>query len=133
MPASDRLGLIAAILSWPRLLPVLRIVLVSAYLIGGIQKPNDFNGVVAAQPHFGLAPAWPWAIAAIVIEIGGLALVIVRRFVWLGAGVFTAIAMLAANGFGRSRPLHRLEGLLRAPELDRWPSACLRGARRNTS
>jgi hypothetical protein len=46
----DRLGLIAAILSWHRLLPVSRIVLVSAYLIGGIQNLTDFNGVVAGLP-----------------------------------------------------------------------------------
>ena len=99
----DTLGLIAATLSWPQLLPASRIVLVSAYLIGGIQKLTDFNGAVAAQPHFGLEPAWPWAIAAIVVEIGGSALVIVGRFVWLGAGglgVFTAIACLPSTIFG---------------------------------
>ena len=98
----DTLGLIAATLSWPQLLPASRIVLVSAYLIGGIQKLTDFNGAVAAPPHFDLKPAWPWAIAGIVVEIGGSALVIVGRFVWLGAGglgVFTAIAILAANDF----------------------------------
>jgi uncharacterized membrane protein YphA (DoxX/SURF4 family) len=104
MPARmDTLGLIAATLSWPQLLPASRIVLVSAYLIGGIQKLIDFNDAMAAQPHFGLEPAWPWAIAAIVLEIGGSALVIVGRFVWLGAGglgVFTAIACLPPTIFG---------------------------------
>jgi uncharacterized membrane protein YphA (DoxX/SURF4 family) len=95
-------GLIAAILSWPWLLPLSRIALVSAYLIGGIQKLADFTDAIAEQAHFGLEPAWLWAIAAIVVEIGGSALVIVGRFVWLGAGglgVLTAIAMLAANNF----------------------------------
>jgi uncharacterized membrane protein YphA (DoxX/SURF4 family) len=76
--------------------------LVSAFLIGGIQKLVDFNGAIAEQAHFGLQPAWLWAAAAVAVELGGSVLVIVRRWVWLGAGglgVLTAIAMLTANDF----------------------------------
>jgi uncharacterized membrane protein YphA (DoxX/SURF4 family) len=93
---------IAAILSWPWLLPIARIALVSAFLIGGIQKLVDFPAAVAEQAHFGLQPAWLWAIAAIIVELGGSALVIAGRWVWLGAGglgVLTAVAMLAASDF----------------------------------
>jgi uncharacterized membrane protein YphA (DoxX/SURF4 family) len=93
---------IAAILAWPWLPPVLRIALVSAFLIGGIQKATDFPGAVAEQAHFGLQPAWLWAAAAVVVELGGSALVILGRWVWLGAGglgVLTAVAMLTANDF----------------------------------
>jgi uncharacterized membrane protein YphA (DoxX/SURF4 family) len=93
---------VRAILSWPSLLPISRIALVSAFLIGGIQKLIDFNGAVAEQAHFGLQPAWLWAAAAIVVELGGSVLVIFGRCVWLGAGglgVLTAIAMLTANDF----------------------------------
>ncbi|WP_375787010.1 DoxX family protein [Bradyrhizobium sp. Pha-3] len=93
---------IAAILSWPALLPISRIALVSAFLIGGIQKLSDFNGAVAEQAHFGLEPAWLWAIAAIIVELSGSVLVIWGRFVWLGAGglgVLTAVAMFTANSF----------------------------------
>jgi uncharacterized membrane protein YphA (DoxX/SURF4 family) len=93
---------VRAILSWPWLLPVSRIALISAFLIGGIQKLVDFPAAVAEQAHFGLQPAWLWATAAIVVELGGSALVIVRRWVWLGAGglgVLTAVAMLTANDF----------------------------------
>jgi uncharacterized membrane protein YphA (DoxX/SURF4 family) len=93
---------VRAILSWPSLLPISRIALVSAFLIGGIQKLIDFNGAVAEQAHFGLQPAWLWAAAAIVVELGGSVLVIFGRWVWLGAGglgVLTAIAMLTANDF----------------------------------
>ena len=93
---------IAAILSWSWLLPISRVALVSAFLIGGIQKLVDFNGAMTEQAHFGLEPAWLWAIAAIVVELGGSALVILGCFVWLGAGglgILTAIAMLAANNF----------------------------------
>jgi uncharacterized membrane protein YphA (DoxX/SURF4 family) len=93
---------IAAILSWPGLLPLSRAALVSAFLIGGIQKFVDFSGATAEQAHFGLQPAWLWAAGAVIVEIGGSVLVILGRWVWLGAGalgVLTAIAMLAANNF----------------------------------
>ena len=93
---------IGAILSWPGLLPLSRAALVSAFLIGGIQKFVDFPGATAEQAHFGLQPAWLWAAGAVIVEIGGSVLVILGRWVWLGAGalgVLTAIAMLAANNF----------------------------------
>jgi len=93
---------ISAVLTLPGLLPVARVGLVSAFLIGGIQKLADFPAAVAEQAHFGLQPAWLWAVAAIVVELGGSALVIVGRWVWLGAGglgVLTAVSMLVANNF----------------------------------
>jgi len=93
---------IAAILSWPALLPIARTALVSAFLIGGIQKLVDFPGAVAEQAHFGLQPAWLWATAAVIVELGCSVLVIFGRWVWLGAGglgVLTAVAMFAANDF----------------------------------
>jgi len=93
---------VRAILSWPWLLPISRIALVSSFLIGGRQKLTDFPAAVAEEAHFGLQPAWLWATAAIMVELGGSALVIVGRWVWLGAGglgVLTAVAMLTANDF----------------------------------
>ena len=93
---------VAVILSWPWLLPISRLALVSAFLIGGFQKLVDFPAAVAEQAHFGLQPAWLWAAAAIVVELGGSSLVIFGRWVWLGAGglgVLTAVAMLTANDF----------------------------------
>jgi uncharacterized membrane protein YphA (DoxX/SURF4 family) len=99
---SDTPGWIAAILSWPWLLPAARIALVSAFLIGGIVKLSDFQGAIAEQEHFGLRPGWLWATATIAVELGGSALVMLGRWVWLGAGglgILTAVAMLAANDF----------------------------------
>ena len=93
---------IEAILSCSWLLPVVRIALTSAFLIGGIQKLVDFPGAVAEQAHFGLQPASFWATAAILVELAGAALVIFDRWVWLGAGglgVLTAVAMVTANNF----------------------------------
>ena len=93
---------IGAILSRRWVLPMARIALTSAYLIGGIQKLVDFPGAVAEQMHFGMRPAWLWAVATILVELGGSALVIVGRWVWLGAGglgMLTAVAMFVANNF----------------------------------
>ena len=101
-PKTDTPRWIATVLSLPWLLPISRAALVSAFLIGGIQKLIDFPAAVAEQAHFGLQPAWLWAAAAIVVELGGSALVIFGRWVWLGAGglgVLTAVAMLTANDF----------------------------------
>jgi uncharacterized membrane protein YphA (DoxX/SURF4 family) len=93
---------ITAVLTLPVLLPLARVALVSAFLIGGFQKLADFPAAIAEQAHFGLQPAWLWAVAAIVVELIGSALVIVGRWVWLGAGglgVLTAVSMLVANDF----------------------------------
>jgi uncharacterized membrane protein YphA (DoxX/SURF4 family) len=101
-PKTDTPQWIGAILSWPLLLPASRLAVVSAFLIGGIQKLVDFDGAIAEQAHFGLQPAWLWAAAAVVVELGGSALVMVGRWVWLGAGglgVLTAVAMITANDF----------------------------------
>ncbi|MDH2384449.1 DoxX family protein [Bradyrhizobium sp. CER78] len=93
---------VSAILRWPLLWHAARMALVSAYILGGSAKLLDFAGAVAEQEHFGLHPGWLWAAAAIAIELGGSLLVVVNRFVWLGAGglgILTFVAMLAANAF----------------------------------
>jgi uncharacterized membrane protein YphA (DoxX/SURF4 family) len=93
---------VRAILRAPLIWPAARLALVSAFLIGGLTKLSDFNAAIAEQEHFGLHPAWLWAALAIIIELGGSALVMLGRLVWLGAGglgVLTAVAMLTANDF----------------------------------
>jgi uncharacterized membrane protein YphA (DoxX/SURF4 family) len=93
---------IGTILSWPWLLPLARAALASAFLIGGIEKVIDFPAAIAEQAHFGLEPARLWAAAAVIVELGGSVLVILGRWVWLGAGglgVLTAITMLVAQNF----------------------------------
>jgi uncharacterized membrane protein YphA (DoxX/SURF4 family) len=102
MPEIDTPWWIAAILSWPWLLLISRVGLVSAFLIGGIQELVEFPEAVAELAHLGLQPDWLWAAVTIVVKIGGSALVIFGRWVWLGAGalgVLTAVAMLTANDF----------------------------------
>jgi uncharacterized membrane protein YphA (DoxX/SURF4 family) len=101
-PATDTPRPIVTILALPWVWPAVRVTLVSAFVIGGFTKLLDFAGAIAEQEHFGLRPGWLWAALAIAVEIGGSALVIAGRWVWLGAGglgVLTAVAMLAANNF----------------------------------
>jgi uncharacterized membrane protein YphA (DoxX/SURF4 family) len=93
---------IAALLTWPGLALISRVALLSAFLLGGIQKVTDFSGAMAEQAHLGLQPAALWAAAAVVVELGGSLLVVLGRWVWLGAGglgVLTAVAMVVANNF----------------------------------
>ena len=68
-------------------LPAIRFIallgLCAAYLQGGIDKVLDFPGAVAEVQHFGLAPALPIAVATIVTEFAGPALVLSGRLRWL--------------------------------------------------
>ncbi|MDF3081283.1 DoxX family protein [Burkholderia sola] len=93
---------IRVLLAQPWVLPLARVALVSAYLLGGVAKALDFHGAVAEQAHFGLQPAALWAALAIAIEIAGSLCVVFRRFTWLGAGslgMLTLVAMCVANDF----------------------------------
>jgi uncharacterized membrane protein YphA (DoxX/SURF4 family) len=81
---------------------LVRLALVSAFLVGGVSKMLDFNSAVAEQAHLGLHPPVIWAALAATVEIFGSLCVIFRRYTWLGAGglgVLTAVAMLVANDF----------------------------------
>lgn len=93
---------VSALLAYPWMAPLLRVALVSAYLIGGLDKLAHFHDAIQEQQHFGLHPGWLWASVTIAVELGGSLCVIVNRWVWLGAGglgVLTAVAMLVANDF----------------------------------
>lgn len=93
---------VAALLSRRWVMPLVRVALVSAWLVGGIGKLSGFHGAILEQEHFGLHPGWLWAALAVAVEIGGSLCVIFNRFVWLGAGglgALTVVAMLVANDF----------------------------------
>jgi uncharacterized membrane protein YphA (DoxX/SURF4 family) len=103
---SDSPSWVAAILGWRWTWLAARIVLTAAYVYGGFVKLFHFHAAIAEQEHFGLHPGWLWAAIAIVVELGGSALVISGRLVWLGAGaigVLTAIATLVADDFWDAR------------------------------
>lgn len=91
-----------AILDARLTLVLAKLALISAYVLGGVVKAADFTGAVAEQAHFGLHPPALFAALTIVVELLGSALVMTRRWVWLGAGmlgVFTGLAALTANAF----------------------------------
>jgi uncharacterized membrane protein YphA (DoxX/SURF4 family) len=76
--------------------------LCSAYLQGGLTKAFDFRAALDEMKRFGLKPAAPLAIVAIVMEIGASGLVLSGFFRWLGAlmlGGFTLCATFVANRF----------------------------------
>ncbi|UEP22593.1 DoxX family protein [Burkholderia ambifaria] len=95
-------GWIRALLSQAWVGSLVRLALVSAFLIGGVNKAMHFGDAVAEQAHFGLHPPALWAALAIAVEIGGSLCVVFRRFTWLGAGslgMLTLVAMVVANDF----------------------------------
>ncbi|WP_275789918.1 DoxX family protein [Pararhizobium gei] len=79
-----------------------RIVLTYIFWASGIAKLVDFDAAVAEMSHFGLEPAPLYAVAVIVTQLGGSALIIANRWTWLGAGalaVFTALTIPIAHTF----------------------------------
>jgi uncharacterized membrane protein YphA (DoxX/SURF4 family) len=90
------------ILNWSWIFLGGRLALTSSFLLGGLSKLLDFPSAVAEQEKFGLRPGWLWSGSAILVELGGSALVLSGYLVWLGAGalgVLTAMAMLVADSF----------------------------------
>jgi hypothetical protein len=83
------------------------VALVSAFLIGGVTKLSDFTAAVAEQEHFGLRAGGLWATLAITVELGGSALVVLGRLVWLGAGGLARI-----SHFGKCIGARTLRNLL---------------------
>lgn len=101
-------------LAQPWVGPLVRLALVSAFLIGGVNKALHFDDAIAEQAHFGLHPPALWAALAIVVEIGGSLCVVFRRFLWIGAGalgVLTFVAMLVANDFWNQTGVARFMAL----------------------
>lgn len=91
-----------AILDWKPTWFIARLLLVGAYLLGGIVKLTDWSAAVAEQGHFGMSPPALWAALTITIELVGPILILTGRMAWLGAGmlgIFTLLAAFTANAF----------------------------------
>jgi uncharacterized membrane protein YphA (DoxX/SURF4 family) len=69
--------------------------------LGGATKLLDFSAAAQEQEHFGLTPGRLWAVLAIIVGLGGSALVISGRLVWLGAGGLGVLTFIAARAFPR--------------------------------
>ena len=78
------------------------LLLVAAYLQGGIDKALDFARAVGEMQHFGLQPAAPLALATIALELGASMMILAGRLRWLGAlalAAFTLAANFVANRY----------------------------------
>lgn len=101
-PSAPTPQFVAIVLEWAPTWFLARLLLVSAYLLGGIVKLADWQGAIAEQAHFGMQPPALWAALTIAVEIAASALILSNRLVWLGAGmlgIFTFFAALTANAF----------------------------------
>jgi uncharacterized membrane protein YphA (DoxX/SURF4 family) len=87
---------VGAILKAPVTALMARIVLTSAFWVGGMGKLVDFNGAVAEQAHFGLNPPVVFAVATIAVELLGSVMIILNWRLWLGAGALGVFTFLAA-------------------------------------
>jgi transmembrane protein len=71
-----------------------RVVLTFVFWSSGIAKLLDFPGAVAEMDRYGITPAVPLAMAVILVQLGGSALVITGRHAWLGAGALAAFTLM---------------------------------------
>jgi uncharacterized membrane protein YphA (DoxX/SURF4 family) len=101
---------VQAILEWQWTWPIARFALIVNYLVSGLSKIANFRGGVAEMAQAGMPAPVVMALLSIFVELGGSALVLIGRWVWLGAGmlgVFTAIGAVTAHAFwkvsGRAR------------------------------
>jgi transmembrane protein len=95
-------GVIVRLLDNPVTLLVARVAVTSPFLASGFMKLVDWQGGEAEMSTFGLHPAWAFNVATLCVQLGGSALVILNRWVWLGAGalgVFSVLTTLLAHRF----------------------------------
>jgi uncharacterized membrane protein YphA (DoxX/SURF4 family) len=93
---------VRAILEWPWTWLIARLALVATFLASGLSKIAGFSGGVAEMAQAGLPAPSAMALLSILVELAGSVLVLVGRWVWLGAGmlgVFTAIGAVTAHAF----------------------------------
>jgi transmembrane protein len=93
---------VAHLLTNPITLLVARICVTAPFLEGGLVKLLDWQAANTEMAQTGLHPAWLFNLATVLTELGGSALIILNRNVWLGAGalgVFTVFATLLGHRF----------------------------------
>ncbi|MGA3306346.1 MAG: DoxX family protein [Stellaceae bacterium] len=91
-----------AILEWPWTWPIARFALVVTYLASGFSKIANFSGGVAEMVEAGMPAPVAMALLSIFVELTGSVLVLIGRWVWLGAGMlgaFTAIGAVTTHAF----------------------------------
>lgn len=79
-----------------------RVLLTLPFWMSGLAKLADFGFATQEMAMFGLNPPAAFAIATIITQLLGSALVIAGRHAWLGAGalgIFTALTIPIAHNF----------------------------------
>jgi uncharacterized membrane protein YphA (DoxX/SURF4 family) len=93
---------VRAVLEWPWTWPLARFALVVTFLVSGLSKIANFSGGVAEMAQAGMPAPAAMALLSIFVELIGSLLVLIGRWVWLGAGMlgaFTAIGAVTAHAF----------------------------------
>lgn len=105
---------VRAILEWQWTWPIARFALVVFYLVSGLSKIADFRGAVAEMVEARMPAPAAMALLSIFVELTGSVLVLIDRWVWLGAGmlgVFTAIGAVTAHAFWKVSGRARVEAI----------------------
>ena len=105
---------VQAILAWQWTWPIARCALVVYYLVSGLSKIADFRGAVVEMAQAGMPAPAVMALLSVFVELIGSGLILVGRWVWLGAGmlgVFTAIGAVTAHAFWRVSGRARVDAI----------------------
>ena len=105
---------VRAILEWPWTWPLARFALVVTFLASGLSKIANFSGGVAEMAQAGMPAPAAMTLLSIFVELTGSVLVLIGRWVWLGAGMlgaFTAIGAVTAHAFWKVSGSQRKEAL----------------------
>ncbi len=103
-------GFVHAVLGWPGTWLIARFALVATFLISGLAKVANFSGGVAEMEEAGLPIPAVMTVLSIFVELTGSVLVLIGRWVWLGAGmlaVFTALGAVTAHAFWKGVSVRR--------------------------
>jgi uncharacterized membrane protein YphA (DoxX/SURF4 family) len=105
---------VQAILEWQWTWPIARFALVVFYLASGLSKIANFSSAVAEMVEAGMPAPAAMALLSIFVELTGSVLVLIDRWVWLGAGmlgIFTAIGAATAHAFWKVSGRERVEAI----------------------
>jgi len=105
---------VQAILEWQWTWPIARFALVVYYMVSGLSKIANFRAAIAEMAQAGLPAPAAMALLTIFVELTGSVLVLIDRWVWLGAGmlgVFTAIGAVTAHAFWKVSGRARIEAI----------------------
>lgn len=105
---------VQAILEWQWTWPIARFALVVFYVCSGLSKIANFRGAVAEMVEARMPVPAVMALLSIFVELTGSVLVLIDRWVWLGAGMlglFTAIGAITAHAFWKVSGRARVEAI----------------------